>query len=90
VARDLGTVEKGKLADLAFIAGDPLTRIEDLATVQAVMKNGRLYTVAELEEPFLAALGLPAAMGSAVARQPVGVDDRVSHLTGVPGASAEG
>ena len=53
VARDLGTVEKGKLADLAFIAGDPLTRIEDLANVQAVMKNGRLYTVSELEEPFL-------------------------------------
>ena len=25
VARDLGTVETGKLADLAFIAGDPLT-----------------------------------------------------------------
>ena len=53
VARDLGTVEQGKLADLAFIAGDPLTRIEDLANVQAVMKNGRIYTVAELELPFL-------------------------------------
>ena len=53
VAPDLGTVEQGKLADLAFIAGDPLTRIEDLANVQAVMKNGRIYTVAELELPFL-------------------------------------
>jgi adenine deaminase len=61
VARDLGTVEQGKLADLAFIAGDPLTRIEDLANVQAVMKNGRIYTVAELELPFLSPGGAQKA-----------------------------
>ena len=61
MARDLGTVEQGKLADLAFIAGDPLTRIEDLANVQAVMKNGRIYTVAELELPFLSPGGAQKA-----------------------------
>ena len=52
VGNDLGTVEPGKLADLAFIAGDPLTDIKDLAKVAAVMKNGRLYTIAELMAPF--------------------------------------
>jgi hypothetical protein len=58
VGDDLGTVEAGKLADLAFIAGDPLTTIEDLANVQGVMKNGRLYTVPELMLPFLSPGGL--------------------------------
>jgi hypothetical protein len=53
VGKDLGTVEKGKLADLAFIAGDPLSRIEDLANVQGVMKNGRFYSVPELMLPFV-------------------------------------
>ena len=73
VGKDLGTVEAGKLADLAFIAGDPLSRIEDLANVQAVMKNGRVYTVPELMLPFVSPGGpqstaktnraLPAAPG---------------------------
>jgi Tol biopolymer transport system component len=58
VGKDLGTVEAGKLADLAFIAGDPLSRIEDLANVQGVMKNGRLYTVPELMLPFVSPGGL--------------------------------
>jgi len=61
VGKDLGTVEAGKLADLAFIAGDPLTDIKDLDNVAAVMKNGRLYTIAELMAPFQT----PAAAGAA-------------------------
>jgi hypothetical protein len=55
---DLGTVEAGKVADLAFISGEPLTTIEDLANVQGVMKNGRLYTVPELMLPFISPGGL--------------------------------
>ncbi len=54
VDRDLGTVEPGKLADLAFINGDPLRDIKQLANVAGVMKNGRFYSVAELEAPFVA------------------------------------
>jgi Tol biopolymer transport system component len=54
VAKDLGTVERGKLADLAFINGDPLTDIKQLANVAAVMKGGRYYTTAELMAPFIA------------------------------------
>jgi hypothetical protein len=55
VERDLGTVEEGKLADLAFINGDPLREIKDLAKVAGVMKNGRYYSVDELMQPFLTA-----------------------------------
>jgi len=54
VAKDLGTVEKGKLADLTFVNGDPLTDIKQLANVAGVMKGGRFYGVAELEQPFVA------------------------------------
>jgi Tol biopolymer transport system component len=63
VGKDLGSVEPGKLADLTFISGDPLTEIKDLANVQAVMKNGRFYTVPELMQPFVS----PSAVQSSAA-----------------------
>jgi Amidohydrolase family len=50
--QDLGTIEPGKLADLVLISGDPLRNIKDTANVQSVMKNGRLYSIAELMGPF--------------------------------------
>jgi hypothetical protein len=53
VAKDLGTVERGKLADLTFVNGNPLTDIKDLANVAAVMKGGRYYTLGELMAPFI-------------------------------------
>jgi len=56
----LGTIEAGKLADLAFIAGDPLQDIKDLAKVHSVMKNGKIYEVKELMASFLKA---PASAG---------------------------
>jgi hypothetical protein len=40
VAKDLGTVERGKLADLAFINGDPLTDIKQLANVALRHRRG--------------------------------------------------
>jgi Tol biopolymer transport system component/imidazolonepropionase-like amidohydrolase len=40
---DLGTLEPGKLADLAIIDGNPLANIRDLRRVKRVMKDGRLY-----------------------------------------------
>jgi hypothetical protein len=54
VGDDLGTVEPGKLADLAFIDGDPLADIKQVANVAAVMKGGRYYSTAELLAPFAA------------------------------------
>lgn len=39
----LGTLEVGKLADLIAVTGDPLTNIEELETVDFVMKDGIVY-----------------------------------------------
>jgi imidazolonepropionase-like amidohydrolase len=44
----LGTIEAGKLADLAFVANDPLADIRYARAVRRVMRGGRLYTVDEL------------------------------------------
>src|SRR5258708_4323543 len=63
---DLGTLEPGKLADLVVVSGNPLVRIKDLAKVRLVMKNGRAYTLAELEAPFAA----PASSGGTTASSP--------------------
>ncbi len=53
LTKDLGTLERGKLADLIIVAGDPLTNIDDAANVQCVMKNGRLMSVSEIAKPFV-------------------------------------
>jgi len=45
---ELGTIEIGKVADLAFIGGDPLLDIRNTRDVKRVMKAGRVYTVEEL------------------------------------------
>ena len=50
--RDLGTLEKGKLADLIIVSGDPLKDIKAAANVQCVMKNGKLMSLAEIIAPF--------------------------------------
>lgn len=80
VARDLGTVERGKLADLAFINGDPLTDIKQLANVAGVMKGGRYYSTAELMAPFV--LPTPAAPAAAAAPQ-----HRIEAALAHPGAA---
>ncbi len=48
VAKDLGTVEPGKLADLVLVEGDPLKDVRDARNVRKVMKNGQLYEVSDL------------------------------------------
>jgi adenine deaminase len=78
VERDLGTVERGKLADLTFIDGDPLTDIKQLANVSAVMKGGRYYSVAELMEPFITPT--PASPPS----QPHRIDEPLAHPGNAP------
>jgi imidazolonepropionase-like amidohydrolase len=39
-ARDLGTIEAGKLADLVVIRGDPLARISNIRAVERVLAGG--------------------------------------------------
>jgi imidazolonepropionase-like amidohydrolase len=38
--REVGSVERGKLADLLVVAGDPLADLEALANVEAVFLGG--------------------------------------------------
>ena len=38
----IGSVEKGKFADLIAVAGDPLTDITELQRVKFVMKGGKV------------------------------------------------
>ena len=39
-ANELGTVEKGKLADMIVVSGDPLGEIETTRDVKMVLKDG--------------------------------------------------
>ena len=45
---DLGTVERGKQADLVILAADPTRDVAAFRTVTAVMRSGVLHPVAEL------------------------------------------
>ncbi len=47
-ARDLGTVEVGKIADLVVLAGDPTEDIRNLRRTESVIVNGRLLSVEKL------------------------------------------
>lgn len=49
-ARDLGSVEAGKLADLLIVDGDPLTDIRVTDKIAYVVQNGRIYRGGTLEE----------------------------------------
>ena len=45
---DLGTIEPGKLADLAIVEGNPLVNIRDTIRVKKVIKNGEVFSVEDL------------------------------------------
>jgi Tol biopolymer transport system component len=44
----LGTVEPGRLADIALVEGDPLADIDAAAAVRMVVAGGRVHTAADL------------------------------------------
>ncbi len=48
VSNDLGSLERGKLADLVIVAGDPLQQIADTLKVAVTIKNGRAYALKDL------------------------------------------
>jgi imidazolonepropionase-like amidohydrolase len=39
---DVGTIEKGKFADMVAVAGDPLADITEMSRVTFVMKGGQV------------------------------------------------
>lgn len=48
VGNDLGSLERGKLADLVVVEGDPLKNIADTLNVAITIKNGKAYTIQSL------------------------------------------
>ncbi len=48
VGSDLGSIERGKLADVVIVEGDPLRKIEDAMNVAVTIKNGRAYAIKDL------------------------------------------
>jgi imidazolonepropionase-like amidohydrolase len=50
MARDIGTLEVGKLADLLVLDGDPTENIRNTERVSRVMLGGRLYDAATMRE----------------------------------------
>ena len=48
VANDVGTIEKGKRADLLVLDANPLDNISNIRTVRFVMKDGKMFESAAL------------------------------------------
>jgi imidazolonepropionase-like amidohydrolase len=50
VDKDRGVIAAGKLADMILIDGDPAARISDIENVDLVIKGGKVYEPAKIEQ----------------------------------------
>ncbi|MCB9702707.1 MAG: PD40 domain-containing protein [Myxococcales bacterium] len=71
--RDIGSIEVGKLADLAIIDGNPLQDIRTSERVRYTVKGGRIYDAATMDEIGNRPRKRPAAFWEATSVTPSGV-----------------
>jgi imidazolonepropionase-like amidohydrolase len=46
--QELGTIERGKRADIAVLTSNPLDRIQNIRSVEWTIAGGRIYDAAKL------------------------------------------